>query len=409
LSNALRFRLEDVPANPYADQLAQGFRRLAFAADLESEYRRYQLDHTFALRRLALLLCVLILLVQGALDLKVIAPPVLWWVLGVRGVVLVLLLACVGLVLQRRHQRLLGPLTLVCVLAIGIGSAVVVVLAQWVFPGYPSEGLLLICLGSYFLAGMRLPEAAGVSLSIVLVYAALELTIGTQNSLADQLLYLLFGNLIGAAGCYQLEYKSREQFLIRRLLRQLADRDSLTGLHNRRSFRRHLDTLWRQSQREGRPIAMLLGDIDYFKRYNDCYGHQAGDETLQEVALLFQMAARRPLDMAVRLGGEEFALLLYGSSAEDARECAEELCERLRSQAIEHAASPLGMVTISLGGVSVTGDDDPRRSVDELYVLADQALYRAKAAGRNRVVIAGDRAPGEAPVALDSHPFGHEA
>src|SRR5690606_39329772 len=119
--------------------------------------------------------------------------------------------------------------------------------------------------------------------------------------------------------------KSREQFLIRRLLRQLADRDSLTGLHNRRSFRRHLDTLWRQSQREGQPIAMLLGDIDHFKRYNDCYGHQAGDETLQEVALLFQMAARRPLDMAVRLGGEEFALLLYGSSAEDAREYAEEL------------------------------------------------------------------------------------
>src|SRR5690606_28811961 len=265
LSSMLRPRPEDVPASPYASQLNQGFRRLSFVPDLEREYRRHQLDHPFALRRVALLVCVLILLVQSALDFQFIAPPVLWWVLSVRACVLLLLLACVALVLQRRHNHLLSPLTLVCVMAMGVGTAVVVVLAQWVFPGYPSEGLLLICLGSYFLAGMRLPEAAGVSLTIVLVYGLLELTIGTHTSLLSQVLYLLFGNLIGVAGCYQLEYKSREQFLIRRLLRQLADRDSLTGLHNRRSFHRQLDTLWRQGQREAQPLAMLLGDIDHFK------------------------------------------------------------------------------------------------------------------------------------------------
>lgn len=391
----LRPRLEDVPASPYASQLNQGFRRLSFVPDLESEYRRHQLDHTFALRRVALLVCVLILLVQSALDFQFIAPPVLWWVLSVRACVLLLLLACVALVLQRRHNHLLSPLTLVCVMAMGVGTAVVVVLAQWVFPGYPSEGLLLICLGSYFLAGMRLPEAAGVSLTIVLVYGLLELTIGTHTSLLSQVLYLLFGNLIGVAGCYQLEYKSREQFLIRRLLRQLADRDSLTGLHNRRSFHRQLDTLWRQGQREAQPLAMLLGDIDHFKRYNDCYGHQTGDETLQQVAWLFEEAARRPLDMAVRLGGEEFALLLYGSTADDARQRAEELRARLEQLAIEHAGSPAGLVTLSLGGVSLMSGD-PLRSMDELYVLADQALYRAKAAGRNRVVMVVDRSAGEA-------------
>ena len=408
MSNALRLRIEDVPANPYAEQLNQGFRRLGFAADLEAEYRRYQLDHTFALRRIALLVCILILLVQGVLDFQFIAPPVLWSVLGVRAGVLALLLACVALVVQRRHNHLLGPLTLVCVLSMGIGSAVVVVLAQWVFPGYPSEGLLLICLGSYFLSGMRLPEAIGISLTIVLVYAVLEITIGTQTNLLSQLLYLLFGNLIGAAGCYQLEYKSREQFLIRRLLRQLADRDSLTGLHNRRSFHRHLDTLWRQSQREGQPIAMLLGDIDHFKRYNDCYGHQAGDEALKRVAFLFEDAARRPLDMAVRLGGEEFALLLYGSGAEDARERAQELCTRLEQLAIEHAASPSGVVTLSVGGVSIVSGD-VLRSIDELYARADQALYRAKAAGRNRVVMANDRSPVEQEVNLDKENFRQEA
>ena len=404
MGNALRLRLEDVPTNPYAEQLERGFRWLSFTPELEAEYQRYQLDHTFALRRIALLVCVLILLVQGLLDFRFIAPPVLWWVLAVRAGVLVLLLACVGLVLQRRHIVLLGPLTLVCVLAMGLGTAVVVVMAQWVFPGYPSEGLLLICLGSYFLAGLRLPEAIGVSLAILLGYAALEFTIGTQSSLLSQLLYLLFGNLIGAVGCYQLEYKSREQFLIRCLLRQLADHDSLTGLHNRRSFHRHLDALWRQSQREGQPLAMLLGDIDHFKRYNDSYGHQAGDETLQQVARLFEQAARRPLDMAVRLGGEEFALLLYGSTAHDARERAEALCARLRNLAIEHAASPSGVVTLSLGGVSIV-NGDVLRSIDELYVRADQALYRAKASGRNRVVMASDRLDLEPEVDLDRDDF----
>src|SRR5690606_41639754 len=101
--------------------------------------------------------------------------------------------------------------------------------------------------------------------------------------------------------------------------------------------------------------------------------------------------SRRPLDMAVRLGGEEFALLLYGSTADDARQRAEELRARLEQLAIEHAGSPAGLVTLSLGGVSLMSGD-PLRSMDELYVLADQALYRAKigrASCRERVYIAG--------------------
>src|SRR5690606_37457291 len=137
------------------------FRRLRFAAGLEKEYRRYQLDHSFTLRRTALLVCLLVLVVQGLLDLHLVEPPVLWTILGVRAVVLAMLLVCAALVFQRRHHVLLGPLTLVCVLAVGIGSATVVVLAQRVVPHYPAEGLLLICLGGYFLAGMRLPEALG--------------------------------------------------------------------------------------------------------------------------------------------------------------------------------------------------------------------------------------------------------
>ncbi|MCH2939374.1 GGDEF domain-containing protein, partial [Listeria monocytogenes] len=81
--------------------------------------------------------------------------------------------------------------------------------------------------------------------------------------------------------CYLLEFKSREHFLISRLLRVMADHDSLPGLHTRRSFNQHLDRLWRQAQREQKTLALLLCDVDHFKAYHDRYGHQAGDAVLQ--------------------------------------------------------------------------------------------------------------------------------
>ncbi|MDT9110825.1 GGDEF domain-containing protein, partial [Escherichia coli] len=91
-------------------------------------------------------------------------------------------------------------------------------------------------------------------------------------------------------GCYLLEYKSREHFLVSRLMRLLADHDSLTGLHNRRSFNRQFERLWRQAQRNDQAIALLLCDIDHFKAYNDCYGHQAGDRALQRVGAMIEQA-----------------------------------------------------------------------------------------------------------------------
>src|SRR5690606_24738611 len=164
------------------------------------------------------------------------------------------------------------------------------------------------------------------------------------------LLFLLAGNLIGAIGCYQLELKSREHFLISNLLRIQADQDGLTGLHNRRSFNRELTRLWRQAQRDGRHLALLLCDVDHFKAYNDGYGHQAGDLALQRVGEVLQRAARRPLDVAARLGGEEFAVLLYDIAPDAAQQRAETLRLELEACAIEHAGSSTAPVlTLSVG------------------------------------------------------------
>jgi diguanylate cyclase (GGDEF)-like protein len=186
-------------------------------------------------------------------------------------------------------------------------------------------------------------------------------------------------------GCYLLEFKSREHFLISRLMRVLADHDSLTGLNNRRSFNRQFERLWRQAQREQRSLALLLCDIDHFKAYNDHYGHQAGDNVLQRIGSLLQDAARRPLDMAVRLGGEEFAVLLYDIGEAEARLHAEALRQTLQTLNIEHAGSDTARVlTMSIGIACIQPAEGG--ALAQLYEHADRALYEAKAFGRNQVV-----------------------
>jgi GGDEF domain-containing protein len=185
-------------------------------------------------------------------------------------------------------------------------------------------------MAAYFLVGLRFSEALASAVLILLAYLGCELYAGlTLAKLVNNLVFLLLGNLVGAVGCYLLEYKSREYFLSSRLLRQMAEHDALTGLRNRRSFDRQLERLWRQAQRDDAPLALLC-DVDHFKAYNDRYGHQAGDSVLH-ASLRPCRSARRPLDMAVRLGGEEFAVLLYGADAEEARQRAQVLCAAVQA------------------------------------------------------------------------------
>ncbi len=378
--------LDDVRPSPYADQLSLGFRWLRFSRVLEREYRSHLLDESFELKRIALSTAMVIWLALSVLDLMLVQPPHLGWILAVRVLVLVILVACAALILQRRHIRLLLPLSMTCILALGIGAAVIVGIAHHADPSYPYEGLLLVSMAAYFLVGLRLSEALGCALAVLLVYIGAEWLAGLPlPRLINNVLFLLFGNLIGAVGCYLLEYKSREYFLISRLMRLLADRDSLTGLHNRRSFNRQFERLWRQAQRDGQSLALLLCDIDHFKAYNDHYGHQAGDTALQRVGALIEQAARRPLDMGVRLGGEEFALLLFDIGAEEARRRAEALRLALVELNIAHQGSDsASMLSMSIGvaclSPSVGGE------LNQLYEHADRALYEAKAFGRNQVV-----------------------
>lgn len=171
-------------------------------------------------------------------------------------------------------------------------------------------------------------------------------------------------------------------------LQALASEDFLTGLPNRRRFDEALLQEKARSRREGRPLSLLMVDVDQFKVFNDHYGHQAGDECLRKIAMLLGQSLLRPGDQVCRYGGEEFAVILPDTDAHGARTVARELCQEIYDADLSHAASPMGRVTLSIGCASYD-PDLPGDSValTSLLSVADLALYRAKQEGRNRLVV----------------------
>ncbi|MDN5002960.1 diguanylate cyclase [Bradyrhizobium sp. GCM10027634] len=169
-------------------------------------------------------------------------------------------------------------------------------------------------------------------------------------------------------------------------LKELATKDGLTGLSNRRAFDQMLMSEWARAQRTRKSLALLFVDVDHFKLFNDQHGHQSGDECLRAVAGVVSGYATRPLDLASRYGGEEFALILPDMSCDDACAIAEEIRRAVMALRIVHGAHGAGShVTLSVGVAShVPGEAD--RAPDHLLGEADQALYAAKRLGRNRVV-----------------------
>ncbi|MCW8918817.1 MAG: diguanylate cyclase [Gammaproteobacteria bacterium] len=172
-----------------------------------------------------------------------------------------------------------------------------------------------------------------------------------------------------------------------RELERFSTIDGLTDIPNRRYFDHCMEQELGHAKRQQTPLSLLYLDIDHFKRYNDRYGHLAGDETLRRVAQTIASLARRNTDVAARLGGEEFVILLPDTDREQASQLAEHLQQAIRALAIEHADSTVGEhLTLSIGSATLTPERDTQAG--ELLGLADRALYQAKAQGRNRVVVA---------------------
>jgi diguanylate cyclase (GGDEF)-like protein len=169
-------------------------------------------------------------------------------------------------------------------------------------------------------------------------------------------------------------------------LAAIAYLDGLTQLANRRQFDDRLLQEWRRLQREKSPLSIIMCDVDYFKQYNDFYGHCGGDDCLKEVAKAIEASARRAADLAARYGGEEFVALLPNTPLTGALEVAKLIQKRVKSLQISHANSAIGeSVTLSFGVSSIIPTD--ATTPEELLLRADRALYQAKQAGRNQIVV----------------------
>jgi len=387
--------------SPYEAELGRGHVALRFPATLEREYRKSHLDRVAPRVRAWQAALLAMVLVTSAYRLVLLGGYGLNLETLLRmGVLLPASLAMVaaawsrGYVARYLRTALFGSL----VASVAVAALVAQLMAEG--SGTALVFLSTFLFGSLFLSGLMCFDAVLVAAVGLLAFGAAGsfhglgvLDLGYDGAL----LALVAG--VGAWIACGVEASNRRFFLERGRLGDLAERDGLTALRNRRSFDEHLLRVWQQSLRDRSAIAVLLIDIDHFKSFNDGYGHQAGDACLRHVAQLVQGFARRPLDVAARYGGEELAIVLYQVSVEHAMAVAEQLRASVEAANIEHRDAPVrGQVTVSVGvsWLEATLERSPHEAVQ----LADQALYAAKLGGRNLVRFGGrDESPANAPAA----------
>lgn len=198
-----------------------------------------------------------------------------------------------------------------------------------------------------------------------------------------------YGSQLQRDEAYRALGESQQQLLKANLeLQRLNNVDALTGASNRKHFNEYIGTEWKRAAREQTPLSVLMIDVDDFKRFNDTYGHLAGDEGLRKVADTARKVAVRPADLAARFGGEEFVIVLPLTPLDGARSVGENLCRRIEDLQIPHSASSVGkFLTVSIGAASAI----PQQGDSSLALIktADDALYEAKKSGKNRVVTIG--------------------
>jgi diguanylate cyclase (GGDEF)-like protein len=381
--------LEGLYDSPYAAELRKARPAARFAPAMEADYLRVFLRDNHTLVRLSCTLAVLLsalrgleVLISGSALVR--ASPLVF--LGVSACSLILF----WLAWSRRYERhylswaqCLIPLR---------NSAIAAQLVRVAAHGQLDVLMLLplLLLGPFYFMGLRYRTAllvvvlSGAAMLATAIACHLPATIAFHSGAFAVTSFVAF-----AVAAREIEKRSRRAFLESQLVAELAQHDVLTWTKNRRVFDEYLPRLWRQAAEDGRELALLLLDVDHFKPYNDRYGHQAGDAALRKVAQAIQGCVRRPLDLVARYGGEEFTAILYDTDGVRAATTAERIRKAVEALAVEHKASRAGVVlTVSIGVAVVA--PDIRRTPGGALQLADEALYRAKSQGRNRVEIMDD-------------------
>jgi diguanylate cyclase (GGDEF)-like protein len=378
--------------------LEGGFANLRFPAELEAKFRHHHLLASQRWVRLSILVALGTTLGFAMIDHWVIhssnaVPDLVRFGLQVPAILL-----CLLATIKPLYMRVYLPAIQVAAPLFGMGSVMMAVYAEPQYAPLVGARLLLVAFFLYFMLGMRFAPALRSNLIVLgaLIVAGLSAAIAPQVAI-----YLAFAvlcaNVIGGAGAYALEHANRTAFLERQLLGEMAALDGLTRLLNRQTFESRVSEVWREATARHLPISVLMIDVDDFKRYNDHYGHLAGDECLQRIAQAVRNGvAGNPADLLARYGGEELIAVLINRTAADAEAAAQRIVADVAALAIPHAGSSTGgAVSISVG--VATHHPAAAASYQVVASTADNALYAAKHQGRNRCVCVKMHVPATAP------------
>jgi diguanylate cyclase (GGDEF)-like protein len=375
-----------IPDSPYAAELGKSAADIKFAPDLEQEYDGFFLsERRSQVRSFNGALCALsvwALLLSLGHDSSHDALQ--------RLRLAVLALSCAALTwaaFSRLYQEIYLAVGRWASLVIAIFGSFEIAHRLAAGQGEMLAWLAAYSIGLFFMSALRFGAAVQASLALVAsLMLGLFLNGQSRALVAHDVGIVAIILLIVGSAYFQQAQRYRKGFLERGLIADLAARDGLTGLKNRRAFDEHLIRSWQQALRDRKTIAVMFIDVDTFKKFNDRYGHKAGDIALQRIAGVVHSIAKRALDLAARYGGEELAVILYDVPREAALPLAEAMRTAVMNLGIEHLdGTPLNVVTISIG----VGIVRPTlsRSPDGAVQLADEALYAAKRNGRNRVEV----------------------
>ncbi|WXL25328.1 GGDEF domain-containing protein [Ectopseudomonas mendocina] len=380
------------PECPYSQQLAKGFSRLKFDRPLEDQYRHQLLDSLVTQHKL--LISIFLLLWFGMTGMDLVRLNLLEAPFNLSNhaqEILTLRAACIAIMLFTLMMMFIprlcpyrpGPITGLQLLN-GLAGATIICLSKREGITQLDSAHLLIIVAAFLPWGLTWMQSLMTALTLyagswVIGDALLQ---GPQRVEYMNMVHMMpLAIFISALGGYLRDHAQRKAFLLQNVMRWQAEHDPLTNLANRRLFNEQINRCLGLGQREGIRTALILFDIDHFKRYNDHYGHPTGDKALVQVADILQQESKRTMDLCARLGGEEFALLHYDSDEASLQKLLDKIHARLKSQAIVHADNPVSpFLTLSIGAaISLPGE-----SAAELYIRADKALYHAKEKGRNR-------------------------
>jgi diguanylate cyclase (GGDEF)-like protein len=365
--------------------------RLRFAPQTEAEFQTYFVQRSLPRARWATAIYLALVAVVTAINMRgtmtpladSVLQPIYLLRLGVACPALVVILAATMIPELHRHYQWIAS---TAVIVTGMGVMIISGLAAAAgMPQFQMGDVLVVVYATLFL-GLLFRAVLVVAAALLLGFIAIGWYLGVSNE------HLIFASsvvfattLMSVLSALRMERLLRANFIENRLLNDIAERDGLSGLYNRRMFDNLTNRLWLQAQRDEEPLQVILVDIDHFKAYNDLYGHQAGDNCIRRVAAIIGRAAKRPFDFCARYGGEEFALVLYAPSGADATALPEQIRRETMALNIPHTHSDAGgILTVSIG--SATAEPDTKRSLAGLIQTADEALYRAKQLGRNRVL-----------------------